>query len=382
MTIFPGLVPDVEPVIISNCDTNALIQLSGVNKQLREIFSNKDFFKNLFETQHKALFENVEIFKVLRSFHPSNCWKVMSQLMNSNRAKLDFPRRLTVSFIEEAVPHFLFQAQSVKQQLTEQMKAICGVYREDPSSPIVKAKKAYEKCREDLHALEEKRVQALNQIHAQLLPVHPDDAPEIVASITKNLGQFQNISEEEFLNIPEEEQQKMLIEHLPLYRSVAEALLTVHDRAWEISNLKFEMTILSRKYQDLEAEKYYLDRDLATNDSEISTFLEDPAGKHREVLAQEFYNARALEDRLTDYPLLNECAELLDQLIDDPTQHTPENLNRIRSLINACGYDVKKYIWGRLYFHCANSIIEDEWSEKHFQDHLLTLKSLVNNQCG
>ncbi len=377
MTIFPGLVSDVEPVIINNCDTNSLVQLSGVNKKLYQTFSNNKFFKNLFETQHQALFDNGNFFKTLRSFHPSNCWKVMSQLMNSTRDSEDFPRQLDPSFIGDAITHFLVRAEHAKRQLTEEIKAICGSHYQDPNSPIDKAWKAYKKCAQDLDAIKDKMGQSLDEIDKQLLPVHPEDRGDIVASISQNPRQFQNISAEEFLNIPEEERQGMLVEHLPVYHSVAELLINGDDTAREISNLTFDTTRLAKKYKDLESDRHFLNLDLRENDREVSTFMEAPAQAHSAILAQEFRAARRQEDYFRNKLHLEECSVLIGKLIDDPEKRTPENLNHIRSLINACSFEAKKYIWSNLYFMRANSVIEDRWSEKHFQHYLATLQSLV-----
>src|ERR1700722_831531 len=104
--IFNNLPPELNRVIFLFCDLKSLINLSEVSEGLKAFLSN-EFFKDYFFIQHPQLQpSNDRIFSVLRSTHPSNCWKVMSQVMDAqwecNRKILSFAGRLSPAFIKEA----------------------------------------------------------------------------------------------------------------------------------------------------------------------------------------------------------------------------------------------------------------------------------------
>ena len=81
-------------------------------------------------------------------------------------------------------------------------------------------------------------------------------------------------------------------------------------------------------------------------------------------------------------PLLTECNELITSIEKGIIESTPQNLDRIRCLINSCGVHCQKRIWKYLYFHYAQNATEDRWSEKHFHEHLPGLRVKVQEMIG
>ncbi len=78
-SIFPF--QGVDLYIIGSCDVTSLIHLSGVNHEGRRILSNEDFFKKLYQNQYPKLATHHNLFTVLRTAYPSNCWKAMCKNM-------------------------------------------------------------------------------------------------------------------------------------------------------------------------------------------------------------------------------------------------------------------------------------------------------------
>lgn len=109
-SIFPTLVRDVEQRIIFFCDTDSLIRLSGLHKDSHAVLSNDNFFKDRFFIQHPHLGPFDGIFTILRSDHPSNCWKVMCRTMNP-QYRHQLPEQFKSSFSTGVVPRIKSELQ-------------------------------------------------------------------------------------------------------------------------------------------------------------------------------------------------------------------------------------------------------------------------------
>lgn len=113
--------------------------------------------------------------------------------------------------------------------------------------------------------------------------------------------------------------------------------------------------------------------------------LANVSDKHHKDLNDELLNAISLENALKTKPYLDECCSLIKSLVIQTQEKTPELLDRIRHLIDMCTDEHEHcgaLIWRNLYFTCANGVIEDSWSEKHFQDHLHDLFHIVLKSKG
>lgn len=61
-------------------------------------------------------------------------------------------------------------------------------------------------------------------------------------------------------------------------------------------------------------------------------------------------------------------------------EQIPHNDIEVQIRININGLDnkdISKYIWEKFYFLCGNGIIEDKWSENHFQENLSDLYAVI-----
>jgi hypothetical protein len=173
ITIFPNVPSDVQKIIISKCSPGGLIKLSGVNKEASTLLTN-EVFKKLFNDQHPHLAIFDKLFWKLRSNHPTNCWKVACQVMDSSwkgyqreNKTVSIALRLSPSFVQEANSDVLaMKSQRTKHE--ERIKEICGAHYEDPNSPIDQAWKGYKKNEEEYYSLYNEYIEELEQIGKEM----------------------------------------------------------------------------------------------------------------------------------------------------------------------------------------------------------------------
>lgn len=112
-SIFPNSNSQIDLNIAAFCGIDTLIPLSSVNQRARQLLSNHEFFKGHY-TSHYPELNPYKLFTILRSVHPSICWKVMCKMMKFSFSG-ELPDRLP-SYHEEALP--ILESQLTKKQLT------------------------------------------------------------------------------------------------------------------------------------------------------------------------------------------------------------------------------------------------------------------------
>jgi hypothetical protein len=69
---------------------------------------------------------------------------------------------------------------------------------------------------------------------------------------------------------------------------------------------------------------------------------------------------------------------LSDEIGDEGLKDSPEGIDSIRDKINSLPKDVSTFIWKTLYDRKAQGVQEEQWSEKHFQEHLRELENIID----
>jgi hypothetical protein len=69
---------------------------------------------------------------------------------------------------------------------------------------------------------------------------------------------------------------------------------------------------------------------------------------------------------------------LPDEIRDEGRKASPERIDSIRDKINSLPKDVSTSIWKTLYDRKAQGVQEEQWSEKHFQEHLGELEHIID----
>jgi len=357
--IFNNLPPELNRVIFLFCDLKSLINLSEVSEGLKAFLSN-EFFKDYFFIQHPQLQpSNDRIFSVLRSTHPSNCWKVMSQVMDAqwecNRKILSFAGRLSPAFIKEADDKVNQAWEKLKTANLEFLTLSESKYREIENKFTPKDKGVFNR-------IFEKRGRG--------------DA-------AKN---FASISYEEFLQTADVEDKEISRDQFSLYQEAVKQMLSMRDKTGEITTLKHELSKLigfDHSWGSLSvrlSDRAMRDESviIKSMEQEWVTFYSTFAADHLKKLNREYIYARELENRKKNEELLAKLCDSLEKLIKLPAEErTPNVLEEIRRLINTCTEGCRKHIWASLYFQCANRVIEESWAEKHFQDFLPQLREIV-----
>lgn len=311
--IFPNSCRDMDKHILSFCDTDSLVTLSGVNCSANQYLSN-DLFEKHFQEQHPHLAQFPNVFSTLKECHPSSCWKIACSVLSKGFSPV---KR---SFSKEAIPVLINSLESQKAQLEVEYKAICGSFYADPNSPIDQAWKAYEQS-------------------AQEYNKKSDELQKYVYT-EEDGGAVHN-----------------------LIRAV---------REWR------EMVREQAKYEDLEAKRFeyvnsieLANQTIADLSSGTSSGLSDAViEKHEAALRTEFDEAIHLEIASKRRPVLQECFNLICGLRYTKVEEPLVDLGRIRDLINSGSEEEQTFIWGSLYYKCANGVQEDQWSEKHFSEFL------------
>ena len=452
ITLFPTLIPELSRKIIDNSDCDSLIQLSGVNRPLNDLFSNASF-KKLFDKQHPDLARYQ--FEKLCAFFPANCWKIACSALFNGKLLL------SQAFISECSPHIHRYVLSQRAQIQAKVKDICGSFYEDPDSPIDKAWKAKERIAELQKELKGRQTPLLLEIRewfGRLSANCPNlTRIEIFRTLTVFYKVLQKYTDEDLLN-PNEEitlaiHHGVFLEYkekfsrqcrnhhfVPYWmdpdddesiRRYADDKIAlrfpdlctilsseVNSHAIRhISKLLTQVCLFSDKqgfeegdpkkadkaYRKLEQKRRgYSDR-LQIIEEELTAFdacgeialsrtlpLPDPSGKvryfidfndaickYKDDVHSEFGRAKRGEIAIMRLPHLEDCQCLIQNLIENPEEISPDTLANIRQMINACDSEDISHIWGQLYDVCASGVDEDQWSEHHFPEFLKPLEGIV-----
>jgi TolA-binding protein len=390
VTIFPNTPSDIQKVIILKCNPTGLIKLSGVNREASALLSN-EFFKKLYDDQYPNLAVLDLLFGKLCSYHPSNCWKVVCQVMDPSwkgyqgeDKTVSIALRLSPSFVQEAKSAAVLKLESEKEKDVNRIKEICGTHFEDPHSPIDQAWKAYKKNEEEFRLVQQEFSQSQGQILIVEAPDH-DKFTSILAVIEGDLDQsnvertverFISISYEQFVEKIDAGTKEISEEEFLVYQKIAK----VTQLEQKLHAIWIRMEEFRKQYQDLEQERYQGPFHIESTDSLINDYNSNGASIHMHELTNEWNRARNIIENIESKTQLSKCNDLIMKLISTPVEQTPEAFAEIRSLINASADEYRINIWNNLYKLSGNHVTEDSWAENHFQDHLPMLGLAVERE--
>ncbi len=382
LTIFEPIPSEVQEIIVSHCDVDTLLILNGVNKSGSEHFTNEGFFKNYFITQHPRLEPYDRLFTVLRSTHPSKCWKVMCQVMHLPKNPDINPRiatRITPSFTQEAVEKTRSQIDACEQI----DKSICGSGYQDPNSPIDQRWKEFKKYEQEHQTAANEYQFEIRKLQEAIRLEFGGKQVGAFVNSSRILNQFDNHTEkflsssyEEFVEKAPENNAAISRDQFFYCQKLSEASFFTKPLLEEIERTRTQKLESREKYKALETQR-------KANEDKKQQLIQDlanPSEAHIMALSAEWHHALKLETKLTDTASLEACQALLDDLIKNPENRTPAAHQKILGFINNCQPSLLTSIWGRLYSQYANQVIQDCWAEKHCMDHLPTLKELIQDE--
>ena len=389
MKIFPILPSDVQKLIISFCDAKSLVRFGGVAKEVFGLLTN-EVFNKIYKDLHPALNSYDKLFSNLRSIHPSNCWKVICQVMDPSWKGYNgsIAKSLNPSFLQEAISHTA-SLKSQREATAVKLKEICGSYHQDPNSQIHQAWHEANKNHQEIDSLVHQLREIVRQMN-NLIASKPHiqftetQVQSIIADVKGGLNEsnsiikrFLSMSYEEFVKQTELGRNGMSTEHFNLHQEYAKLTLSLNQISQEL-NIKREQGYTSReKYECLEGERKRLESEIKCVNPYIQFFDSNPENAHISHLTSQWATAHAIKETIQTKPHLEKCKTLVQTLLTDPTLSTPETLGAIRNLINACADKSRIAIWGDLYFKCAGGVEEDSWAENHFQQHLPQLHLII-----
>ena len=346
--VFSLLPDEIRSKIFSFCDTDSLVQLSGVDVKLHTAFDNDVFFKNHYSEQHPLLRPYDKLFSDLPQIHPLNCWKVVCQ----GFGKLSESTKLSSVFAQEAVPYFQKKHHSKIESLEKKMKAICGSYYADPSSRIDQAWRAYAEAKTTMEKIKMKiplKMEEIRMLDCKSKPMLSDEEIRAIglSSVDERIGSDSRIIEKS-------------------------SHITQLTR--EIRKLHLQCSGLFLKYRAVESKRQMHEKEIEHVNKKYSNL----SVSHQNFLVCKFTVAFCIEKDLFRKARLEECNEWIQKLIDNPDEKTLEALNRIRGMINALDDAQRIDIWQKLYSRCADGIMEDSWAENYFQDFLPELKIIMS----
>lgn len=383
INIFSEIPDELHPLIIYHCNTNQLLLLSSVNKSASRYLSN-EFFKAHYFKMHGSLEHYDKLYTILRSTHPSNCWKVMCAVMDpkwgpGEKNSPSIAKRVSPAFIEEALPKVVEPLNAQIQEAEQNHKAICGSGY-DPLSRIDRVWKAKEKAEQNFkiakneHRASSKRLLEELEIDAAEKNVQIDEKQLgviICRYFNDDVEQFVSCSYEQFVEkVPIEEISKDLFSVYQKMMKGSFLLTPLYDRC---TLLQSRELVLSTLYEGLESEQLkYQGRIKYAKEK-----LNNSSAYHLSELTEEWIAARSLESNIKSKEALDKCDVLLQKLIDHPEEKTDGAFEEVRRLINLTNDNFNLFIWGNLYCRCANGVKEDKWSEKHFNEFLPELKEII-----
>lgn len=321
---------DVDNLILKSFieeeDISTWITLSEVNQAGYQFFSNHTVFQDLFNKYglfilHRAVGQQ-ETFEHLKEMQPNSVWKIACCILQKNR--ITIPRN-SFKYVRALVLKCYINTINKKiQSREEELIKLCGSGYGDPNSELDKAWKNYN----DLTHL---NIRPLNCDSFDNFDVKFKELKENALKIHQSL----------------EEDRQDLVKSIKDFR---EWIVSAQNGEREQPLIHFYAIAIQNAVRDLclaktpalEVTYYSLVRD-----REIPNVL---TLVHQEILFD------------TNNPIaLEEIRIKINQLSDNPAFAT--------------------YIWQTLYDTCANFAIEEQWSEKHFQDYLPELLELIKTIC-
>lgn len=412
MAIFPiSNNTNIDKLIISHSDIDSQLNLILVNRAAFAALSN-EHFKKLFATLHPHLAKSPFVFQVLKTFHPSTCWKVACWAL----AK-PYRQMTNLGFLKEAPSQLVRLAESNAQEY----KKICGSHYKDPASPIHQAWLA----RESYRPLYEKNLQimkflgnvwenAVPHITSQIHRLDPEDiiqAEQALELFLPQLDEFRDFWRQcplEDLSadllrgrLKSFEGYDELLEHgievfdnqalLSLcearqFLAVHDSFVTAHSRYCRLEQ-DFQRLVRLKNRAQRHQEEIAQDIALFPAGGGVTT-LEQKKWllEQHNLLVDELEFARDIETYgLDSIPQLKKCEKKIEDLLRVMTAHpeaglpdsNSEEVQDLRAAINALPMSGR--IWHSLYVLCETRIQEPQWSEKHFHEHLGQLFCIVVN---
>lgn len=376
LAIFQPLPSEVQEIIVSQCDVDTLVTLSGVNKSESENLANEVFFKAYYIEHHPRLKPYDRLFTVLCSTHPSNCWKVICQIMHVPR-NLPIASRISPSFTQKTAEKIRLQILECEQF----NKSICGSGYQDPNSSIHQAWKEFIKYQGEYNTANceyklqtQQLLEAINHKFAgKQVEVDFTMKDRIFNQFDYSTNKLLSSSYEEFIKKSPKENAAISSDQFSYFQGTTEFGYLTHALLNKVENLKNLKGQSHTKYVNLENQRSANE----TKQQKLSNCLANPGAAYIEELSATRNKALDLETALADIASLEACQALIDDLIKNPAKRTPEAHQKILGFINSLKPDLRRDIWSDLYHSCANQVIEDCWAEKHCMDHLQPLRALV-----
>ncbi len=423
-SIFSGSIPEIDNRIITFADSCSLVSLSGVNNRAYIVLSNQ-FFKERFYKENAHFQGCKNIYITIQNFYPDYCWKVVIYFSSSLCAKQN--NDLAPCAFKEAIPAIRVTLSSRKSQCEIELKAICGSYYQDPSSPIHQAWVAFTEAEQEEkdhpHLIEEKHQAYLaakkefedwrtktNELIVTLLQdIHPEESQVVVLQAITNYKELilNEESSVEFADVPDDELLPLIKCHLPCYRVIANCLIETETKETNMFTLRDEYLAAREKTRELKS-KYLtleisrrqcenkilgieLDLDLLNIEFNPYALWQRPASMESvfnemfyQPMCSELRKVRDAEEIAGSIKPLKNCCSLIQKVINKEEEATPAVLQSIADLINSCSkYDtaystnLQQRIWRNLFYASANGNPEVNWAENHFSEFLPQLNLVI-----
>jgi hypothetical protein len=353
--IFRNSALDCDLEIVSYLSPRDHVRFSFVNHRTYELLDNDPFFKTVFEKYLAGYHGSCG--QYLSTYYPENCWKIGCFYIDPQGEPIHF----NGSLLRAPITQF-FPAQPAK--IKREIEGICGMGFEDPSSPIHRAWVAHLNfCEKSGDKYEKLSAEANILFHFCYAMKY---TPGTIERMLEMIGSDENFKEDL-------KQMKSLGLDLPeLMRTYVTALkkqesgqpLTTEEEQY-IEGSKAHQK--RHEYDILENKRVSFQKNLDDAES-ILKILADPSKGEAASKKFEEINRRRLGYVFSSY-YLNRCSLQIQSVLEHPIEGSDPRIEKIRTLINSCSPEVIKYVWGESY--------EDRWSELHFPEHLLALKSIL-----
>jgi hypothetical protein len=388
--IFRNSALDCDLEIVSYLSPRDHVRFSFVNHRTYELLDNDPFFKTVFEKYLAGYHGSCG--QYLSTYYPENCWKIGCFYIDPQGEPIYF----NGSLLRAPITQF-FPAQPAK--IKREIEGICGMGFEDPSSPIHRAWVAHLNfCEKSGDKYEKLSAEANILFHFCYAMKY---TPGTIERMLEMIGSDENFKEDQMAiennpgslefgtnktpvaileiiasdeNFKEHlKQMKSLGLDLPeLMRTYVTALkkqesgqpLTTEEEQY-IEGSKAHQK--RHEYDILENKRVSFQKNLDDAES-ILKILADPSKGEAASKKFEEINRRRLGYVFSSY-YLNRCSLQIQSVLEHPIEGSDPRIEKIRTLINSCLPEIIKYVWGESY--------EDRWSELHFPEHLLALKSIL-----
>lgn len=356
VSVFPGLVSDVDNFIFSFLDNQSQVVFSGVSQIAYKKLSNNVHFHNLFKIQHPQLTGHCFSFVLLAKYHPSNCWKVACCCFSKGVF------RVNKSFLELAIPSISLPLKEKKMRLETELNQLCGVGFADPNSLIDQAWKFHEKCTREFDEVNTKFCSSLELLSS----MHPEVELKVLCGVSRDNPNKFSLGDEGAVGEGfSDEELKTFKPHLfALYQEFANLYVDYSSKLCDLMDS-------DTKYRTLEKKRCSLGSELIQVNKDLDLMIPD----YELSLNSEFRLAMDIELALVNVDKLVECSKLLVEL--QSKVPTSEDLRKASNLINSCSLEVKTMIWNQLYFNYGMGNQDPSWAENHFHEFLGPLSSII-----